>query len=226
MSVSKQMRYCGKNMFVFPSFYGSFYKQCAPNLWKAIKEHKLKLNGGIPLKKHLKKEGYSELGDCDFDNDDEQPGTFVDHIKQVEKSFWKDRFQVYADWKRKWFSDYEATGSISTLTGFQISGNYKRNDIINYPIQGSAFHCLLWSLIELNKQLKKRKMKSKIVGQIHDSIVADVHKKEVDEYLQLAKEIMTKRIRKAWKWIIVPLDVEAEVTPLGGNWFDKKEVPL
>ena len=69
-------------------------------------------------------------------------------------------------------------------------------------------------------------MRSRIVGQIHDSIVADVHKDELDDFLQRAKKIMTRMLPRAWKWLIVPLTVEAEVSPLGGSWFDKKEVEL
>ena len=81
----------------------------------------------------------------------------------------------------------------------------------------------LWSLIQLNRWLRKNKMRSKIVGQIHDSIVADVHEDELEDYLAQAKQIMTQDLLKKWKWIIVPLDVEAEVTPVDGTWYEKKE---
>jgi DNA polymerase I-like protein with 3'-5' exonuclease and polymerase domains len=69
-------------------------------------------------------------------------------------------------------------------------------------------------------------MRSKIVGQIHDSIVADVHEEELEEFLKTAQQIMTKRIRKRFDWINVPLDVEAEVTPINGSWYEKKEIPI
>ena len=113
-----------------------------------------------------------------------------------------------------------------TLTGFRIEGLYKRNEVINYPVQGSAFHWLLWSLIRIQKLLKKYKMKSLLVGQIHDSIVGDVHKKELRDYLDIVKQVMTIDVRKHWEWIIVPLRIEAEVAPVGGSWFDKKEVKI
>jgi DNA polymerase I-like protein with 3'-5' exonuclease and polymerase domains len=69
-------------------------------------------------------------------------------------------------------------------------------------------------------------MKTKLVGQIHDSIVADVPANEYEEFLVLAKRIMTKTIRKHWKWIIVPLDIEAEACEVGENWFLKKTVSI
>jgi len=223
--VSKIMRYCAKNMFVFPEFYGSYYKQCAPNLWEACDVHNLTI-GKLSAREHLRKKGIRTLGDCENYKAKPKKGTFEHHIQQVEEFLWKSRFHIYADWKKTWYADYLKRGWIETLTGFRIEGIYSRNDIINYPIQGSAFHCLLWSLIELQRQLEKRKMRSLIVGQIHDSIVGDVHIKELDDYLALTKKIMQKKIRKAWKWIIVPLEAEAEACGLGESWYDKKEVEM
>ena len=99
-----------------------------------------------------------------------------------------------------------------------------KKQCVNYPIQGSAFHCLLWSLIQLQKEIKKRKMKTLIIGQIHDSILADVPTKELRTYCELAKEIMTERLLKHWKWIIVPMEVDCEVAPAGKSWFEKKGI--
>jgi DNA polymerase I-like protein with 3'-5' exonuclease and polymerase domains len=102
-----------------------------------------------------------------------------------------------------------------------------KNQIINYPIQGSAFHCLLWSLIQIvQKELKKRKMKTIVVGQIHDSIIADVVEEELEEYLAMSNEVMTRRIIKDWPWIITPLEIEAEATPINGRWNEREEVNL
>ena len=45
-------------------------------------------------------------------------------------------------------------------------------------------------------------------------------------YLKKAKSIMTKRLPEKWGWINVPLEVEAEVTPVNGSWFEKKEMKI
>lgn len=42
--------------------------------------------------------------------------------------------------------------------------------------------------------------------------------------LATANRIMTQDIRKHWPWIIVPLEVEVELTPVDGSWYLKKEV--
>lgn len=210
--VSKDIRYCAKNQFVFPQFYGSWYEDCTKALWSSISTMKLKRTDDIPLKEHLKSKGIKN------------PYMFMEHIKKVEDNFWNVRFKVYRDWKRRWVRDYQRKGYFDMLTGFRCKGVMKKNDIINYPIQGVAFHCLLWGLIRLNKWLKKNKMRSKIIGQIHDEITLDVHKEEMEEVLQQAKKIMCEDIREKWKWLIVPLEIEAEFSDK--NWYEKKEVKI
>lgn len=222
--VSKDARYVAKNGFVFPAFYGSYYKQIAPNIWKMMDQLKLKIEGSeTPLKDHLRnKFGIKELGACDHELDTE-PGTFEDRLQKIERNFWDKRFPVYAKWKKTWYESYQKSGGFDFLTGFRVSGFYKRNEVLNLGIQGSAFHCLLWSLIQLQKWLEDTDKQSLIVGQIHDSLILDVYLPELQMVLNTAKRIMTKDLLEAWKWIIVPLDVEVEVCPKGGNWFQKEK---
>lgn len=218
----KDIRYCAKNMYVFPEFYGSYFPQCAVPLWMAIDRMGLTIQGKS-VKEHLQENGIKDLGAEYFlKNNKAKPGTFVHHIKDVEEDFWKRRFKVYDKWKKKWYEQYLERGTFGTLTGFRIEGPLGRNDTINYPVQGSAFHCLLWALTKLVEEIKKRKMKTKICGQIHDSIVADVPLEEIDDFLALAYEIMTIAIRKHFPWIIVPLEVEAEACNPGESWADKR----
>ncbi len=221
--MTKDIRYCGKNKFVFPQFYGDWYLSCAKSLWGAMGEMNLKTSDGVKLQKHLKRNGIKTLGAC---NSKERPekGTFEHHLKEIESDFWDRRFKVYGRWKEDWWDAYLTKGCFDTLTGFRIDGEMNRKEVINYPIQGTAFHWLLWSLIRVQKQLNKYKMKSKIVGQIHDSIVGDVHRKERQDYLEICQQVMTIDVRKHWPWIIVPLSIEAEITPVDGNWYQKKEI--
>jgi len=222
----KRIRYCGKNMFVFPQFYGDYYIDCARSLWDAAEHMELKLRDGTPLREHLRRKGITELGELD---PKEKAGwnTFERHLQEVEKSFWNERFPVYNQWKKDWVQEYFKKGWLKTLTGFICQGALRRNQIVNYPIQGSAFHCLLQSLITLvNKELRRLKMKSKVVGQIHDSILADVPAVELDQFLQVVNHVTTVLLLEKFPWIIVPMEIEAEVTPLNGCWADKQEVKI
>lgn len=204
--VTKLVRGTAKAGFVFASFYGSWYISIAESMWNAIDQDDLKRTDGVSLKDHLASKGIHRLGDL---GKTPVPGTFEAHIKSVYDDFWGVRFPVYAQWKVDWFQEYLKNGYCHSLTGFTYQGIAERNEIINYPIQGSSFHCLLWSLIRINKWLRRYKMRSMIVGQIHDSIIMDVHRSELDDVLAYSGRTMVRDIREEWPWIIVRLDVEA-----------------
>lgn len=222
--VSKDIRYVAKNQFVFPQFYGSYYVDCASAMWESIDKMKLTTVSGVGLKEHLKNKGIRKLGACD-QNTKPIPGTFEHHIKNVEDKFWK-MFKVYASWKRSWWEKYNETGEFTMLTGFRVQGIYRRNMVMNYPVQGSCFHTLLWGLIRLQKWMVKHRMRSKLIGQIHDSIVGDFHENELMDCFYKAQEILTVDLPKAWPFIIVPWAVECEASPLGESWFKKEKVTV
>ena len=219
----KDIRFCGKNMFVFPEFYGAWWFSCAPNLWSAIDQSNLRTRKGLTLKEHLDSKGIDCLGALNLD-EHHGDNTFLNHIKKVEWHFWNKRFSVYKKWKDQWYENYLKRGYFDTLTGFRIEGMLDRKKVINYPVQGVAFHCLLWSLIRVQKQLKKYKMKSLIVGQIHDSIIGDVVDKELKNYMEIVNQVMVVDIKKHWKWITTPIEIEIEVAPAGKSWWHKEKV--
>lgn len=231
--VSKHARYCAKNMFVFPQFYGDFYMNNARQLWDAMIKMDLKVDG-VPMIEHLRACGIESRGDCNIGraNPDgvgwHEPDetTFEHHVKMVENDFWNKRFKIYGQWKKNWLDEYASEGGLQMLSGFRIEGVLAKNDIINYPVQGFAFHWLLWSLIQIQKELIRRKMKSRIIGQIHDSLIGEVHKTEVGAYAQIVERVMCHDVRRHWESIIVPLNIEMEATEIGGTWFSKKKVDL
>lgn len=218
-NVSKGMRQAAKGGFVFAQFYGDWYKKCAVNLWDEVERRKLETADGVPLIKHLASRGIVRLGTTAAD-EPTQSGTFEAHLEKVERRFWGERFKVYSKARRQWWDTYERQGWLKMVTGFVVSGVMEKNQVINYPVQGPAFHCLLWSLIRLVRELKRRKMRSKVVGQVHDSIVGDVHLKELDDYVQLVHEISVERLSRAWCWLTVPLSMDSEVAY--DNWFSKE----
>jgi DNA polymerase-1 len=210
--VTKQIRNIVKNKFVFPMFYGSYHKLIAPDLWEAVTEQTIETSDGKNLLSELK---YQKIGTF---------SSFLEHIKRIEDKFWFDRFPVYQNWRTEWWETYQKKFYFDTYTGFSCRGYMKKNEVINFPIQGSAFHCLLWSFINLTKALRKRKMKTKLIGQIHDSIVADVPENEFEEYIDILTEISTKKIREYWDWIILPLEIEIEASDVNESWFNKKVI--
>lgn len=210
--VSKPIRFYAKNNWVFPQFYGDWYKSCARSLWENCLS--LEINSGMKLKDHLKEVRLHIYP------------RFEQHCKKVEDIFWNERFSQYKKWKERINQEYRRKGYIETFLGFRFQGYMSRKDVTNYPIQGTAFHCLLWSLIQIHKLFKKKNWNSKIIGQIHDSIVFDLDPKEEQEILLVVKYIMEKKIRKTFDWIIVPLEAEFEMTPIDGSWYQKKEIKV
>ncbi len=216
----KTLRKGTKNGFTFPQFYGDYYGNNAPSLWKwaGLEGEKIRPKDGVKIK------GDITIGRNLINHGIKTFEQFKNHIKEIEHTMWHKRFPVYTQWKEKQLQSYTKKGFVEILTGFICQGLMDKNAVINYPIQGLAFHCLLWSCVELLEEMKKRKMKSRIVFQVHDDVVADVATEEREEYISLLKEVMVRRLRKHWTFINIPLELEIESSELNGNWHDKKPV--
>jgi len=218
--MTNEARYNAKNKFIFPQFYGDWWLSCAKSLWQAIDRQNLKTANGMPLKKWLRHQGISCLGSG---NPREViPNSFEAHVRDYENYFWNKQFMVYKKWKDSWYSEYLDNGFVRFLTGFIVSGHLNRKQCINYPIQGTAFHCLLWCLIRIIKLLKKYNMKTLLVGQIHDDVVSDTPDKELKNYLEMAMHVITVELKKHWSFITVPMRAEIEVTPVDKSWYEKR----
>ena len=217
----KTLRSASKNGFVFPQFYGDYYGNCAASLactWGELPDGRWRKQQGIEigssepvyLSDHLRHHKITSLS------------SFTNHIKDIEKDFWNRRFKVYNQWKEKWWRNYQKTGYIDMLTGFRCNGTMSRNDATNYPIQGTAFHCLLWSFIRLDHVLRKKKFKTRLIGQIHDAIVLDVHPKELEEVTALLQRVMVEELMEHWEWIIVPMSIEMDLAGVDESWNEVK----
>ena len=83
---------------------------------------------------------------------------------------------------------------------------------INMPIQGTAADMIKLAMIKIYEALEKRKARTKMVLQVHDELVFDAHKDEIDELRPLIKELMESAL---------PLNVPVIAdTGVGDNWLD------
>ena len=206
--VQKTERQLAKNKYVFPSFYGSNYHTTAPALWEEIENEP-------SLLANLSSHGIKSYK------------SFEKHIQEIDRIFWDERFPEYKQWKNTVWAEYLKKGYLDTFTGFRCQAPMAWTQATNYPIQGSSFHCLLFTLIHMQKKLDAgRCPRSRIMGQIHDSLVCDVHPEEEAEFDKLVNYIGTKFIRKTWDWIIVPLKLEKEAGDVDAPWTSLKEVDL
>lgn len=85
---------------------------------------------------------------------------------------------------------------------------------MNTPIQGSAADIIKIAMINVYNELKERKLKSKLILQVHDELLVETHKSELEE----VKQIVQKNMQGAMS-LKVPLTAEVST---GSNWYDAK----
>jgi DNA polymerase-1 len=94
----------------------------------------------------------------------------------------------------------------------RVVRQFEERVAINMPIQGSAADMIKLAMINIHKELVKRKTKTKMVLQVHDELLFDMHKEEVDELKPVIKKMMENALP-----LKVPVNVEVGV---GKNWLD------
>ena len=107
--------------------------------------------------------------------------------------------------RKRWLRDI-------TSSNFTVRSFAERN-AINSPIQGSAADMIKLAMIKINTRLEQSSLKSKMVLQVHDELVFDAVKEEVDELKELILDCMQTAM-------ILPNNVPivAEVG-VGENWL-------
>jgi DNA polymerase-1 len=84
--------------------------------------------------------------------------------------------------RKRWLKDINSSNH--TVRSFA-----ERN-AINMPIQGSAADMIKMAMIKIQAEMKRRNLKSKMILQVHDELVFDAHKSEVEELKVLIKQLM------------------------------------
>ena len=211
----------GKNGWVFPQFYGDYYLTCAANLleWAGRSYRK----DGTPGLVHLSDRGLLSLDSAGHIKNDSK---FVAHCKKVEDDFWNVRYKVYTKWKEATWQTYQKKGYINLKTGFRYSGVARKNELLNAPIQGSAFHCLLWSFIQVDRIQQEENWDTRLFSQIHDEMLTDTHPDELKHVAKTVQKVTCEDLAKEWPWVIVPMEVGADLSPVDGSWNMKESYKL
>ena len=106
--------------------------------------------------------------------------------------------------RRRYLKDINSRNAV-------VRGAAERN-AVNAPIQGSAADIIKLAMINIHKRFEKENFKSKMLLQVHDELVFDAHKEE----LEIIKPIIKHEMENAFK-MTVPLDVEIGI---GENWLE------
>lgn len=85
---------------------------------------------------------------------------------------------------------------------------------MNMPVQGSAADIIKIAMLRVYKALKDNNLKSRLILQVHDELLLEVYKPELEQ----VKEILVSEMENAVK-LSVPLEVDAHI---GETWYDAK----
>ena len=106
--------------------------------------------------------------------------------------------------RRRYLKDINSRNAV-------VRGAAERN-AVNAPIQGSAADIIKIAMINIHKKLSESHFKTKMLLQVHDELVFDVYKPELDDVKSLVKNEM----ENAYK-LEVPLEVDLGT---GNNWLE------
>ena len=208
--VNKNLRNVAKGPFVFASFYGSYWKQTALGIWKEINVQSAEKQFGLNVVEHLRSKGIKNYE------------LWEKHVEKQEHILWNDRFPEYQKFREDTFDFFKKYGYIPYVNGFTYEGPASKNEVLNAPVQGPAFHVQLWSLARVTDAIEAKKMEARGINDVHDSMVFSVPPYE-EEYLDnLVWTYGTQKVKEVFPWITVPLMIEKESSEVNGTWAAMK----
>ena len=83
---------------------------------------------------------------------------------------------------------------------------------MNSPIQGTAADIIKVAMIQVDKRLKEENLKSRLILQVHDELLIETHKSEIEQVKRILEEEMHKAAN-----LQVPLDIDMNC---GENWYE------
>ncbi len=98
------------------------------------------------------------------------------------------------------------------LSSNAVVRGYAERNAINAPIQGSAADMIKVAMINIQQQIKQQQLKSQMILQVHDELIFDVYKPELEQVKNLVEEHMKSAMQ-----LSVPLEVGMGT---GNNWLE------
>lgn len=134
----------------------------------------------------------------------EQYSAVKTYMEEVVKKAREKGFVETIMKRRRYLPDIESANAV-------VRGFAERN-AINAPIQGSAADVIKMAMIKVQEAMEKRNLQSKMILQVHDELVFDVHRDEMEEMKVLIKTEMENAVQ-----LEVPMEVEVG---WGTNWLE------
>ncbi|ENK1243000.1 DNA polymerase I [Clostridium botulinum] len=108
--------------------------------------------------------------------------------------------------RRRYIKEVKSSNKIVKAAGERLA--------MNSPIQGSAADIIKLAMVNVHRKLKQENFKSSIILQVHDELILNVYKEELEQIKVLVKKEMEQVLK-----LKVGLDVDINI---GNNWYEAK----
>lgn len=152
----------------------------------------------------------------------QQLGISRTEAKNIIEAYYT-QFAALKTYQHKAVEDCRSRGFVETVLGRRrflpdinssnaISRSFAERNAVNAPIQGSAADVIKVAMVKIQSALKNANLKTRMVLQVHDELLFDTPKEEIEQVFALVKHEMENAVK-----LEVPLDVEIQA---GNNWLE------
>lgn len=173
-------------------------------------------------------QAYSYARDPDFTG----VSTSEKYWQKVIDAYYE-KYKGFAEWHNKIVQEVTTTGQLVMPTGRIYTfdrtnrGDWPITQIKNYPVQGLGADIMAVARVSFNRRFKDSGIKGVQVNTVHDSIVVDVEKKEVERTAEMFQSVFndlpTNFERVFKKKFTLPLRCEVSI---GNNMKELEEIKL
>lgn len=127
-----------------------------------------------------------------------------DYMEKIKEEARANEYVTTILGRKRWLRDINSRNQ--TIRG------YAERNAINAPIQGSAADMIKIAMINIHKWMEKENLKSKMIMQVHDELIFDAHKDEIDKLKEKVVDLMKNAME---------LDVPMEIgVGIADNWSE------
>jgi DNA polymerase-1 len=108
--------------------------------------------------------------------------------------------------RRRYIPEIKSSNKIVKALGERLA--------MNTPIQGSAADIIKIAMVNVYRKLEENHLKSKLILQVHDELILNVYREELESVKHIVKEEMENVLD-----LKVPLEVDINI---GDNWYEAK----
>ncbi len=131
--------------------------------------------------------------------------SYLDSLKEIAE---KEGYAVTLSGRKRFLPDIHSKNRTVKAMAERMA--------VNSPIQGTAADIIKLAMLKIDQKMKEKSLKSKLIIQVHDELVFEVPKEELEDVKVIVKDLMESVVE-----LKVPLIVDMEI---GKNWYSLEEV--